>query len=383
MSESATPRLAVTQVIGSLRLLLVLPALLVPVSGQGIQEFFETSGEIVRGTAPETRLYWRSHLETSRERIIQAADLAGRREVAIVLGSGVGMEIPLAELAARFDRLVLVDLDGHSMLRSLHQVPRDLRSRVELKIVDVTSFASGLIERIEHAVESSSSAVDSFQRLGLILDGLQTGEPADLPPSDFVVSSLLLSEIPRYPFSYAARAVEARFGATIQTWDRSDEFFRRLVDLAVDDHVQLLASLVEPDGVIYFSDTVARGLVQRPQAQAVRRAVAARAVPDFIRLGLADSAAGVAATVNRLCRAELHPATEAEAFERLLSLYRDADGRFFDPLLPVGKLREECAKRGLELRGGPASWWWLAYPCKITSGTGAFLVSNWILGPRD
>ncbi|MDE2893383.1 MAG: hypothetical protein OXN86_12890 [Chloroflexota bacterium] len=293
------------------------------------------------------------------------------------------MEIPLAELAGRFDRLVLVDLDGHSMLSSLRQLPRNLRSRVELKVVDVTSFASGLIESIARAVEISSSAADSFQRLGRILDGLEAGEPADLPPSDLVVSSLLLSEIPRYPFSYAAQALEGRFGVAIQTWERSDEFYRRLVELAVDDHVQLLRSLVTPDGVIYFSDTVARGLVRRSDDGAVRRTVEARATPHFVQLGLAESAAEVPSAVNRLCRAEHSPVTEAKAFERILSLYRESDSRFFEPLLPVGELRDRCTQRGLELRESPASWWWLAYPCRIRSGSGAFLVNSWILGLRD
>ena len=366
--------------LANLRALLVLPALLAPVAGQGIEAFFEASGDNVRGTAPETRLYWRTHLDTSRERILQAADLAGRTEVATVLGSGIGMEIPLAELARRFDRLVLVDLDGPSMLHSLHGVPRELRAKVDLKVIDVTSFASALIERIERAVETSSSAGEAFERFGVILEELGTGEAASLPKSDFIVSSLLLSEIPRYPFSFAAQAVRTRFGVAIQAWDRSDEFFRKLVDLAIEDHVQLLASLIGPGGVIYFSDTVARGLVQRPEAEDARRAVDARAFPDFNRLGLANSAAEVASAVNRLCRAENAPATEAEAFERILTLYREADGRFFEPLLPLDKLRGQCARRGLELRDSPASWWWLAYPCKIRSGSGAFLVSNWILG---
>lgn len=363
--------------------LLVSPALLAPVSGQGLEEFFGTSGEIVRGTAPETRLYWRSHLERSRERILRAANLAAHREVATVLGAGAGSELPLAELAGRFDRLVLVDLDGPSMLRSLRQIPRRLRSRVDLKIVDVTSFASGLIESTARAVESSSSAAESFQRLGRILDGLQAREPPDLPPSDLVVSSLLLSEIPRYPFSFAAQAVEDRFGVAIQTWERSDEFYRRLVEVAVDDHVQLLVDLVRPEGVIYFSDTIARGLSQHSDDGAVRRAVEARAAPHFIQLGLADSASDVAPAVNRLCRAQHSPRTEAAAFERLLSLYRDADDRFFEPLLPVSALRDRSTQRGLVLKESPTSWWWLAYPCRIRSGSGAFLVSNWILGLRD
>ena len=359
------------------------PALLGPVAGQEVEAFFENSGQTVRGTAPETRLYWQSHLETSRERILRAADLAGGSEVATVLGSGIGMEIPLADLARRFDRLVLVDLDGASMLHSLHQVSRAQRAQIDLKVTDVTSFASHLIERIERAVETSASAGEAFERFGSILDGLGIGEHANLPKSDLVVSSLLLSEIPRYPFSYAARAVETRFGVALQTWDRSDDFFRKLMALAVDDHVQLLASLVKPDGMIYFGDTVARGLVLRPGGEDVRRSVEARAVPDFVRLGLADSAAGIAPAVSRLCRAEHAPAIEAEAFERILTLYRDADARFFEPLLPVGQLRDRCAQRGLELQGSPATWWWLAYPCKIRSGSGAFLVSNWILGHRN
>lgn len=366
--------------IGILRSLMALPALLGPVAGQEVEAFFEDSGQTVRGTAPETRLYWRSHLETSRERILRAADLAGGSEVATVLGSGIGMEIPLADLADRFDRLVLVDLDGSSMVHSLHRIPRAQRARIDLKVTDVTSFASRLIERIEHAAFTSSSAGEVFERFGSILDGLGIGEPANLPKSDLVVSSLVLSEIPRYPFSYAARAVETRFGVAIQTWDRSDEFFRKLMALAADDHVQLLASLVKPDGVIYFSDTVARGLVLRPGGEDVRRSVEARAVPDFVRLGLADSAAGVSTAVSRLCRAEHAPTVEVEAFQRILTLYRDADARFFEPLLPVGQLRDQCARRGLELRGSPATWWWLAYPCKILGGSGAFVVSAWILG---
>ena len=366
-----------------LRLLLAAGAFLPPILGQGLEEFFDASGDIVRGTAPETRLYWQSHLTTSRERILQAADLADGTRIVTVLGAGLGMEIPLAELARRFERLVLVDLDGRSMLQSLRQVPTELRARVDLKVMDVTSFAGPLIEQIEQAVEMSSTSEEAFERFGVILDGLRAGDPPSLPKSDLVVSSLLLSEIPRYPFSYASQSAEARFGVTLQTWDRSDEFFRRLVELSIEDHVELLAELVSPGGVVYFSDTIARGLADRPQAEAIRRAVEARAAPDLFGLGIADSAAGVTSAVNALCRAKHSPATEAEAFERLLSRFREADGRFFEPLLPIGELGDQCSKRGLELRGDPESWWWLAYPCKVLREAGAFLVSSWMLGLRN
>lgn len=366
-----------------LSLLLALWALLPSVLGQGLEEFFDASGDVVRGTAPETRIYWQSHLTTSRERILQAADLADGTDTATVLGAGLGMEIPLAELARRFERLILVDLDGRSMLQGLRQVPSELRAKVDLKVMDVTSFAGPLIERIEQAVEMSSTSEEAFERFGVILDGLGAGDRPSLPESDFVVSSLLLSEIPRYPFSYAAQAIKTRYGVTLQTWDRSDQFFRRLVEISIEDHVQLLAELVSPGGVVYFSDTIARGLANKAQTEAVRRAVEAQAAPELIGLGIADSAEGVTSAVNGLCRARHSPASEAEAFEQLLTKYREADGRFFEPLLPVGEIGAQCSKRGLELRGEPESWWWLAYPCKILRGSGAFLVSNWVLGLRN
>ena len=363
--------------------LLVLPALLAPLPGQGLDAFFERSGQVVRETAPETRLYWRSHLDTSRQRIIEAAQLSGATKVATVLGSGIGMEIPLAELARRFDRLVLVDLDGHSMLYSLQEIPREFRAKVDLKVMDVTTFASRVAEQIERAVEASSSAAEAFERFETILDGLRIGDAVPLPKSDFVVSSLLLSEIPRYPFSYAAQAVETRFGVALQTWGRSDEFFRRLVHLAIEDHVLLLVSLVESHGVIYFSDTVAKGLVRRPQGQEIRRVVEGAAVDDSTRLGLGDSAAEVASVASRLCRGRYSPSAEAEAFERILAAFHEPDGQFFEALLPVADLRDQCRRLGLELRGSPASWWWLAYPCKILGESGAFLVNNWVLGIRN
>ena len=219
-------------------------------------------------------------------------------------------------------------------------------SKIDLKVIDVTSFVSLLIEKIEHAVETGSTAEETFERLGVILDGLEAGDTPSLPQSDLVVSSLLLSEIPRYPFSYAAQAVESRFGVALETWERSDQFFRRLVDLSIEDHVRLLAALVNSGGVIYFSDTIARGLAERPQAEAIRRAIEAQASPDLIALGLAGSTTGVTSAVSGLCRGEYPPAREAEAFERLLSLYREADGRFFEPLLQVGKVREQwCEAR--------------------------------------
>ena len=374
---AAALRLAVTTVL--LSALLGAPDSL---RGEQAQAFFEASGVNVRATAPETRLYWQRHRERSYERILAAAAEATGTAVATVLGAGIGEEIPLAPLARRFDRLILADLDGPSLVRSLEKVPLELRAKVDLKVMDVTSFAAGLMRRIERAVEASASPEEAFRRLEEVLGSLRPGAPADLPQSDLVVSSLLLSEIPRYPFSFAAQAVRTRFGVELREWRESDAFFRRLVDVSIEDHIRLLASVTKADGAIYFSDTVARGPVGPRLTKAVRQAVEVRAFQEFQRLGLADSVEQVPAALQRLCRAEHAPAVEAEAFETMLALYRDTDDRLLEPLLPTGRLREESERAGLEIRGRPEAWWWLAYPCRIPVGFGAFLVRSWILGFR-
>jgi hypothetical protein len=348
--------------------------------GQEPEGFFRDKGADFRGTAPETRLYWRSHIEHSRRRILEAADLAQGHGVATVLGCGAGTEIPLAELARRFDRLILVDLDGPSMIEALDQVPLDLRPKVELRVMDVTSFAAPLMERLRQAVDASSTAAAAYGRFATIFDHLGLGEPVKLPPSDLVVSSLLLSEIPRLPFTYAGRLVRARFGRELlDTWNGSNRAFDKLVALAIEDHARLLASLSGTSGVVYYADTFARGPAYGKFSPETRATVEAAVLADYRRLGLAQTAEGVTPAVGRLCVAEHSVQTEVEAYERLLAAYRQAGDDTFEALLPATDLQRELAERGLSPQAAPESWWWLSYPCAIATSPGAFYVESWIL----
>jgi hypothetical protein len=360
--------------------LLGLLAAAMPAFGQDPEGFFRDKGADFRGTAPETRLYWRSHVVHSHRRILEAADLAQGRRIAIVLGCGVGTEIPLAELARRFERLILVDLDGPSMMEALEQVPLELRPRVELRIMDVTSFAGPLMERLTQAVDESSTAVEAFSRFGAIFGDLRLKEPVTLPPSDLVLSSLLLSEIPRLPLTYAGRLVRTRFGVELlDAWDASDAAFKKLVSLAIEDHARLLDSVSGAGGAVYYGDTLARGPSYPRLSRETRATVEAAVIGDFRRLGLARSEAEVAAAVARLCIAERSIETEVEAYERLLAAYREASDDSFELLLPSAELQRALAERGFTPQGAPESWWWLSYPCAIATSPGAFRVQSLIL----
>ncbi|MCW5978217.1 MAG: hypothetical protein KIT09_09070 [Bryobacteraceae bacterium] len=347
--------------------------------GQTPEDFFRRGGADFRGTAPETRLYWKPHIERSHRRILEAADFAAGRTAATVLGAGVAAEIPLAELARRFDRLVLVDLDGPSLLESLQQVPLALRPKVELRVTDVTSFAGALMQRMDEEIEASSTQEEALHRLQKLFENLKLGLPAPLPPSDLVISSLLLSEIPRFPFAYASRLVRARFNADLRSWSGYNQAFEKLVSLSIEDHIRLLAALRREGGTIYFSDTLARGPLWSNVTAEARAAFEAALLPGFQSLGLARSPAGLGAAIESLCEAERPFDTEIAAFERLLAACRQSAGNAFEPLLPVAEIQRRAKERGLSLIGAPESWWWLAYPCEIAKGPGAFYVTSWIL----
>jgi len=350
--------------------------------GQTPESFFRRGGANFRDTVPEQRLYWRAHIERSHRRILDAADLAARKEIVTVLGSGVAAEIPLVELARRFDRLVLVDMDGPSMLESLEQVPMDLRSKVELRVMDVTSFATGLMQQLSSAVDASSNAAEAFHRYQAIFDTLAAGKPANLPRSDLVVSSLLLSEIPRYPFGFANRLVQERFHTPLEAWDGFDRAFAKLVSVSIEDHGRLLKSLAGPGGVVYYADTLMRGPVYRAVTPETRATVEKAVLFDFERLGLAKSSAEVAPAIGRLCQAEHRIDTEIEAYERLLAAWRQAAPHAFEPLLPVADVVRQFDQGGFTVEGAPQSWWWLSYPCAIAREPGAFFVNSWILRRR-
>jgi hypothetical protein len=133
----------------------------------------------VRARARRQDRAWADHREKSKAAILRVADGLERRDLAVVLGSGWLLEVPLESLARRFKRVLLVDL----------VVPRAVRAEanrlgsVEWRSWDVTGVYAPL------AVHPK--AVPAVP------------DPAPLPPeatmADLVVSCNLLSQLPVAP----------------------------------------------------------------------------------------------------------------------------------------------------------------------------------------
>ncbi len=163
---------------------------------------------MLRARRRRLRTVWAPHLEACRRFIAGAAARAPAGGRAVVLGSGLLMELPLEVLAARFSEVVLVD--------AVHGWPERLRARrwpgLRLETADLTGVLEGLSD---------------------------SGLPEPAPPLagrrfDFAVSANLLSQLPLFPLwrledGYSPEALEAFARSLIE---RHLEGLRRLAPVS-------------------------------------------------------------------------------------------------------------------------------------------------------
>ncbi|WP_375460736.1 hypothetical protein [uncultured Enterovirga sp.] len=135
--------------------------------------------------ATRRRKAWSPHEQRSCAFVRSFAESLARHRTLLVLGSGLIRDVPLAFLAATFERTILVD--------AVHLWPARLRAgrvRAETRVADLTGFAASL----------------SGEEAGRVapLAALQ----AD-PAIDLVVSANLLSQLPMAPARWLDRRPEA------------------------------------------------------------------------------------------------------------------------------------------------------------------------------
>lgn len=137
--------------------------------------------------------HWQEHLQRTRQAILRVAAQCPSTRCAVILGSGSCRDVPVAELAAQFDRVLLVDIVHLPMVRAR------LRAfgNVELVEADLTGVADALAAR-----KGRLSAEDLRQ--------LPTTDNAVLQRADidFVASVNLLSQLPIMPVDYLQRHSE-------------------------------------------------------------------------------------------------------------------------------------------------------------------------------
>lgn len=168
-------------------------------------------GELIAIRARHNRCkrHWKNHLEKSKQTIRDAIGECRQKRRALVIGSGIWLDVPVADLSKAFDEVVLVDI--------VHLLPERIKaklfSNVRLVQLDVTGTA-------EKVYETGKPVMD--------------GAPPDLGDDfDLVVSCNILSQLPIMPREYLSR--EEKVGQKF-TDAELDKFSEKLIK----DHLDWL-----------------------------------------------------------------------------------------------------------------------------------------------
>jgi hypothetical protein len=195
--------------------------------------FAEASAGIAR-TQRENREGWWAHARRSKGFILDAAARVAHPRLAVVLGAGKAYDLPLAELAERFERLVLIDIDAAALGATRAAALRE-RDNVELRAMDVTGVTARLAHGIQAALEDPEAGFAALCR-SYRLERLPrfVHERADL-----LVSGMMLSQLGLQPKLAAKRQYEARWRRPFpEAWAAPwDDLERRLQQ----DHIDSLA----------------------------------------------------------------------------------------------------------------------------------------------
>nr|WP_211112302.1 hypothetical protein [Azospirillum soli] len=125
------------------------------------------------------RRAWEPHVEACRRFVAEAAERAPRGGRALVAGSGLLIEVPLRELAERFDEVVLVDVIHARSVR------REVRRFANVRLVELD--VAGILDPLEATLRSGGH--------------LPSPNPPELAGGRFAfaVSCNLLSQLPLMP----------------------------------------------------------------------------------------------------------------------------------------------------------------------------------------
>lgn len=138
---------------------------------------FLTSTIQVRSRYKRCRQAWQPHLERTRAAILKAAGQATGRRIALLFGAGLLHDIPLRELAAAFEEVVLADI--------VHSLPCRLAAlrfpNVRLETLDVT----GVMARLPSVAKRPATPLPASAPTAFLEE----------PRLDFTVSVNLLSQL--------------------------------------------------------------------------------------------------------------------------------------------------------------------------------------------
>ncbi|HZQ73974.1 MAG TPA: hypothetical protein VFB08_13745 [Burkholderiales bacterium] len=170
--------------------------------------YAEASAGIAR-TQRANREGWYAHADRHRALILDAAAMTRGHRLAVVLGAGKAFDLPLAELAQRFERVIAVDIDAQALDATLAAVVKNpaLRRRIVPVAMDVSGVSAYLARGIEGAIGSSADGETARSRIAELCASYRLLRAPKLVPqgerADLLVSGMVLTQL----------ALQAKLGA--------------------------------------------------------------------------------------------------------------------------------------------------------------------------
>jgi hypothetical protein len=156
----------------------------------------------MRGRYLRNRTAWEPHLEKTGRFVLSSAEECRNRNKAVILGSGLLLDVPLRELSSMFREVVLMDIVF------LPDVSRSIRQYRNVKLIqhDVTNMAETLYDNIHRGIPELPLAAPAVPEIDS-----STG---------LVVSLNILSQLWVRPRAYALKKLRNLDEERVDDWCR-------------------------------------------------------------------------------------------------------------------------------------------------------------------
>jgi hypothetical protein len=169
-------------------------------------------------TQSENQWGWRRHARDNVRFILDALEHVPRTSTAVIVGATRSFDLPLATIAARFERVILVDICAADETRAnvvTTIADPAARARVSVECFDLTGTYNQFASEVRAIVSGASSEDDAERAIDLFVSSYDVPERAvrlcnaEVEP-DLAISSMVLTQlgIPFGPF--VANAFRAR-----------------------------------------------------------------------------------------------------------------------------------------------------------------------------
>lgn len=234
------------------------------------REIVEVNSEFKEAHAP--------HLAKSKQEILQTAIVAldrapqGELKKALLLGVGNGLDIPLQELAEKFDHLTVVELDRESTENAIKQLPPELQKKFRLVVADITGISGEFCQGLQDNT-NISKPMDFFIAAENITNNIVSRAAENIPNVGndyaFVCSHLVLSQLAVIPEYSIQNTVSGKLGMELYSIpdDVKANFpasHQNLIKSLQREHIRYLAKSVTPLGTVHLADTYAQLVYTSP-----------------------------------------------------------------------------------------------------------------------